>query len=137
MIIHAAAHLLADGDLSGGLRNLWDIDRLLREFCRAEDDFVLHLVEEAYSHGLGPVVTAALRLSQQIFGTPLKSYVTPSRIDHARRPSDSLLRKRLLARNGWGQGARPATRLGFYVRSHWLRMPPLMLARHLWIKARR
>ena len=23
-----------------------------------------------------------------------------------------------------------------YVRSHWMRMPPLLLARHLWIKAR-
>ena len=30
MIVHAAAHLFADGDLAGGLRNLWDIDRLLR-----------------------------------------------------------------------------------------------------------
>ncbi len=25
MIVHASAHLLADGDLAGGLRNLWDI----------------------------------------------------------------------------------------------------------------
>ena len=33
MIVHAAAHLFADGDLAGGLRNLWDIDRLLREFA--------------------------------------------------------------------------------------------------------
>ena len=24
-----------------------------------------------------------------------------------------------------------------YLRSHWLRMPPLLLARHLWIKSRR
>src|SRR3546814_213941 len=33
MIIHAAAPLFAHGDLAGGLRNLWDIDRLLREFA--------------------------------------------------------------------------------------------------------
>ena len=33
IIVHAAAHLFADGDLAGGLRNLWDIDRLLREFA--------------------------------------------------------------------------------------------------------
>ena len=43
---------------------------------------------------------------------------------------------RLLARNGWGQPVRPLLRFAFYVRSHWLRMPPLMLARHLWTKAR-
>ena len=30
IIVHAAAHLFADGDLAGGLRNLWDIDRLER-----------------------------------------------------------------------------------------------------------
>ena len=36
MIVHAAAHLFADGDLAGGLRNLWDIDRLLREFAAAD-----------------------------------------------------------------------------------------------------
>ncbi len=45
--------------------------------------------------------------------------------------------RRLLARDGWGRATRPATRLGFYVRSHMLRMPPLMLARHLWTKARK
>jgi hypothetical protein len=52
-------------------------------------------------------------------------------------PSDRLFERRLLARNGWGQGIRKPLRLAFYVRSHWLRMPPLMLARHLWTKARR
>jgi hypothetical protein len=32
---------------------------------------------------------------------------------------------------------RPVLRFAFFVRSHWMRMPPLMLARHLLIKARR
>ena len=50
---------------------------------------------------------------------------------------DRLFALRLLARNGWGQETRPIVRLAFYVRSHWLRMPPLMLARHLWVKATR
>ena len=40
MIVHAAAHLFADGDLAGGLRNLWDIDRLLREFGGAGRGFL-------------------------------------------------------------------------------------------------
>jgi len=44
---------------------------------------------------------------------------------------------RLIARNGWGQERRKLLRFAFYVRSHWLRMPPLMLARHLLIKTRR
>ena len=32
MIVHAAAHLLADGDLAGGMRNLWDIHCLIGQF---------------------------------------------------------------------------------------------------------
>jgi len=51
--------------------------------------------------------------------------------------SDRLYIRRLLARDGWGRQGHAFTRLGFYVRSHWLRMPPLMLARHLLIKATR
>ena len=50
MIVHAAAHLFADGDLAGGLRNLWDIDRLLREFD--SDDFRQGLTERARLHQL-------------------------------------------------------------------------------------
>ncbi|MFT3978814.1 MAG: nucleotidyltransferase family protein, partial [Sphingomonas bacterium] len=37
MVVHAALHLFADGDLSGGLRNLWDIDRLVREFTARDE----------------------------------------------------------------------------------------------------
>ncbi len=130
MVIHAAAHLFADGDLAGGLRNLWDIDRLCREFGEREDDFYLSLAEEAPFHGLGRSVMLALRLSNRLFATPV-------RLGLAAQPSDRLYLRRLLARDGWGRATRPATRFGFYVRSHWLRMPPSLLARHLWIKARR
>jgi hypothetical protein len=51
--------------------------------------------------------------------------------------SDRPFARRLLARNFWGQESRKGLRFAFYVRSHWLRMPPMMLARHLWVKARR
>jgi hypothetical protein len=40
----------------------------------------------------------------------------------------------MTARDGWGRPTRAFIRLIFYIRSHWLRMPPLMLARHLWVK---
>jgi len=137
IVTHAAAHLFADGDLAGGLRNLWDIDRLCREFAENQDDFFLCLVEDAWFEGLGPHVLRALRLSHHLFGTPVPAYRQPLRIDLDLNPADRLFIRRLLVRDGWGGQRRPVTRLGFYIRSHWLRMPPLMLARHLWIKARR
>jgi hypothetical protein len=130
MIVHAAAHLLADGDLAGGLRNLWDIDRLLREFAAADEDFWARLGERARLHQLRPAVGRALRLARRLYGTPVDLALAGRT-----RPSDLLFERRLLARNGWGQPTRKALRLAFYVRSHWMRMPPLLLARHLWTKA--
>jgi hypothetical protein len=137
MVIHAAAHLIADGDMAGGLRNLWDIDRLCREFADNQDDFYLSLVEQAHFHGLGPQVTRALRCSSRLFGTPVTSYSKPMRVDFAPIHNDKLFIRRLTARDGWGRETRAFTRLAFYVRSHWLRMPPLKLARHLWVKWRK
>jgi hypothetical protein len=131
MAVHAAAHLFADGDLAGGLRNLWDIDRLLRQFSSDQPyDFWEALEGRAERHGLLAAVRRAVRLASDLYMTPV-----PVRW----RRSDALdppFRRRLLARDGWGRPTRPALRLAFYVRSHWLRMPPLMLARHLWVKAR-
>ena len=130
MIVHAAAHLFADGDLAGGLRNLWDIDRLLREFG-VDPDFWPKLARHAKRHDLEKPVARALRLSAALYGTPVYGGDAKLRI------ADCLYRSRLLARDGWGRTTRKLTRLAFYVRSHWIRMPPLLLARHLWIKARR
>ncbi len=130
MIVHAATHLFADGDLAGGLRNLWDIDRLLRQFA-ATPDFWTELHERAVRHQMLSPVQRAGRLADDLYGTPVpKSW----RIWNS---GDPLFKARLLARDGWGRATRPALRLGFYVRSHWLRMPPFMLARHLWTKARK
>jgi hypothetical protein len=131
MIVHAAAHLIADGDLAGGLRNLWDIDRLLRQFAAADPGFWATLDQRARRHQLRGAVRRAVRLAHQLYATPVPEGW------RARRPADALFRARLLARNAWGQEKRKGLRLAFYVRSHWLRMPPLMLARHLWTKATR
>jgi len=126
MIVHASAHLFADGDLAGGLRNLWDIRCLLEEFGE-QAGFADALGGAAERHGLGGAVARARQLAGHMFGGE------PARV----RWDDRLVVRRLLARDGWGRETRPVTRLGFYVRSHALRMPPAMLARHLWTKARR
>lgn len=127
IIIHAAAHLFADGELDGGLRNLWDIDRLVREFDQ-DDAFWNSLNQRATQHQLGRVVDRALRLAHALYDTPVRTRVRW-------QWTDALFRARLLARNGRGQNTRRPLRFAFYVRSHVLRMPPLLLVRHLWIKA--
>ena len=132
MVLHSIAHLFADGDLAGGLRNLWDINHLLRDFSAADEEFWPQLDSRAKVHGLVDELARALRLAAALYDTP----VDPSL---AGRPglTDSLYVRRLLARDGYGRETRKFTRFAFYVRSHWLRMPPLMLARHLWTKWRK
>lgn len=130
-VLHAVAHLFADGDLAGGLRNLWDIDRLLREGA-SEAGFWTRLGERARRHQLGRALARALRLARRLYGTPVDA-----RLAGRLRLADRLFLRRLLARDEWGRATRPLTRFAFYARSHWLRMPPLMLARHLGVKLRR
>lgn len=123
MICHSVAHLFADGDLAGGLRNLWDIHCLLEEF--AGEGFEARLIERARLHGLGHEVARALRLREALYGAGGRLTVV-----------DRLFLRRLTARDGWGRQTRKLTELGFYLRSHRLRMPPAMLLRHLWTKWR-
>ena len=124
MVLHSVAHLFADGDLAGGLRNLWDIHRLLDEFT--DDDFIEPLAARVQRHGLVAELSRAVRLADHLYGNGASLTAI-----------DRLFLRRLLARDGWGRATRPVTRLGFYVRSHWLRMPPAMLARHLLTKWRK
>jgi hypothetical protein len=131
MVVHAAAHLFADGDLAGGLRNLWDIDRLLRHFAAADPDFWQRLHQRAGRHQMLSPVLRAGRIANELYGTPVPE---SWRVWDS---ADPLFKARLLARDGWGRATRPGLRFGFYVRSHALRMPPLMLARHLLTKARK
>jgi hypothetical protein len=122
-ICHAAAHLFADGDLAGGLRNLWDVH------CLVEEGDVGGLEARAADHGLGRVVERAVRLADRLYGTGIS-------VEGTDRSGDQWYLRRLLARDGWGRPTRKLTRFGFYVRSHWLRMPPLLLAQHLFRKWR-
>ena len=123
MICHAAAHLFADGDLAGGLRNLWDVHCLVEEFGTAG------LGARAAHHGLGAAVARALRLANHLYGD--------GNAEGLGARGDTLYLRRILARDAWGRPARKLTRLGFYVRSHAIRMPPAMLARHLFTKWRK
>ncbi len=120
MIVHAAAHLFADGDLAGGIRNLWDVRCLVDQFGTSGLD------SRAAHHGLSREVARALRLATALFGEGAKL-----------GPADHAYLRRITARDGWGRAIRPLTRQAFYMRSHWLRMPPAMLARHLWTKWRK
>ncbi|HKX87791.1 MAG TPA: nucleotidyltransferase family protein [Sphingopyxis sp.] len=131
MAVHCAAHMLADGDLQGGLRNLWDFHTMTRDFAAADPAFWSKLDGRARMHGLQAAVQRAVRLSRDLYGAAL-----PGGCDR-QDPADVWFRRRLLARDDWGRVTQPLLEQAFYIRSHWLRMPPAMLARHLWTKWRK
>jgi hypothetical protein len=127
MACHCAAHLFADGDLAGALRNLWDFHCLTQEFAASDSGFRARLSLRAKRHGLTAAVERAQRLADLLYGSGCDRLTV----------IDRLFIRRLTARNGYGQQTRKFTRLVFYIRSHALRMPPMMLARHLWTKWRK
>ena len=120
MVIHAAAHLFADGDLSGGMRNLWDIR------CLVEASPLDGLEAQARMHGLLSETERALRLSGVLFGEQKQRGLV-----------DRLYIARLTARDGWGRETHKLLRFAFYIRSHLIRMPFALLARHLFTKWRK
>lgn len=132
MTLHCVAHLFADGDLAGGLRNLWDFHCLVSEFSSTKADYWDLLDSRSMLHQLAPHLDIAMRLSHRLYGTDIQGYNLG-----VQRISTEFYIRRLTARNGRGQKTRKFTRLVFYIRSHWLRMPPMMLAKHLWTKWRK
>jgi len=136
MVLHSAAHLFQDGDLGGGARDLIDLDDLLRHFGR-EPGFWDQLVDRAAEQDLGRPLFYALRFVQRFLHTPIPeaTLAKASSLGPGRRVR--WLMDRLVARaiaptlpSDVGMGKSLACWL-LYVRSHWLRMPPRLLAAHL------
>jgi len=142
MVLHSAAHLFWDGDLLKPLRNLWDIHALLGEFGQ-DAAFWPALEARARHHGLARTLGYALRYARRLFGTAVPGDVLArSEAALPARPVLWLMDRLFLAVfantgvAGGGFFVRVA-RLLLRARSHWLKMPPGLLARHLWTKWRR
>lgn len=131
MLCHCAAHLMADGDLAGGLRNLWDMHCLLSQFSKEDPDIWTKLEKRAVDHQLEQAVRRSVWHAHDFYGTDIPPFWQKS------VPWSGAFRQRLLARDGYGRETHKLTRQVFYIRSHWLRMPPVMLAKHLWTKWRK
>jgi hypothetical protein len=140
MVLHSAVHLFHDGEFDRGLRDLLDIHRLLQEFAPAPG-FWDSLPVRARELGLGRPLFYALRYSMLMLGTPVPSQVVVRSADWAPVWPLRLLMDQLFTRALLPQHASCDSRLGglarffLYLRANWLRMPPLMLARHLLRKA--
>lgn len=138
-VLHACAQLFQDSDCAGRLRDLADIDSLLGEFRRI-DQFWEQLLERSHLHGLGRSLFYSLRYAKRYLGTEVPAEVlgaTSAPPVPVLRLMDALVHRALLPTHP----DRPppvavrAARGMLFLRSHWLRMPPLLLARHAATKA--
>lgn len=75
MVLHAASHLMLNSEFDRGLRDIWDIDLLFRQFSLSSLNFSDSLMKRAASVGLEKIVQQALFLANYFFGTPIPEWV--------------------------------------------------------------
>jgi hypothetical protein len=140
MLLHSMTHLFMNDDMSHALRDLSDLDLLLGHFG-AQPDFWDGLVDRAAALDLTRPLYYGLRYTSKVWGREAPAAVTRRLNTHApaaplRWLMDTIWLRVL--RSPHASAAPPWQALALFalsVRGHWLRMPPLLLVRHLTIKA--
>ena len=140
MLLHSATHLFHEGDFDKGLRDLFDLDALFRQFGE-KPDFWRKLVPRAVLLGLTRPLYYAIRYTTLMLGTPVPASVVQAA--EVGRPSplvkqvmDACYLRALRPLHPSTAGAANwLARFALYVRSHWIRMPFHLLAYHLGRKA--
>ena len=140
MVLHSATHLFHDGELEHGLRDLVDLDALLRHFGK-DEKFWDALIERAVEMELVRPLYYALRYIRATLQTPipesaLKASVALGRPALIAPLMDALFERALMPDHPSCEDRFTAlARWLLYVRAHYLRMPLHLLLPHLLRKA--
>jgi hypothetical protein len=134
MLLHSATHLFHDGEITGGLRDLLDINDLLIHFG-GESGFWSDLISRAELLDLTRPLFFALRFSKALLQTLIPEDVIRESERFAPNPiarafMDAAV-TRVLTTHHTDRASAPIAAWLLYVRSHWLRMPPRLLLPHL------
>ncbi|RZJ85216.1 MAG: hypothetical protein EOO64_01440 [Massilia sp.] len=141
LVLHSAVHLFSEGETDHGLRDLLDLHRLLLHFG-ATPAFWDGLAARAVQLQLARPLFYALRYCNRLLGTAVPAEVLAEAAT-AGRPfapllalMDGLFLRALVPPHpSCADRLTPLAQGALYLRGNWLRMPPLMLARHLFHKA--
>ena len=141
MVLHSATHLFYEGEYDHGLRDLFDLHRLLCHFGATEPGFWAALPQRAQELELTRPLFYALRYCSRLLGTPVPAAAVEAAAGG--RPQrvllclmDGLFTRALRPMHpGCADLMTPVADGLLYIRGNWLRMPPLMLSRHLFHKA--
>jgi hypothetical protein len=140
MVLHSICHLMHNEIVRHALRDLTDIDLLLRHGAD-QPGFWPEVTRRARELDLARPLYYALHHARNLLGTPVPQAALAEAASAAPGPLTGALTHRLW-QHAWraahpsmgGPGTAPA-RMLLYVRAHWLRMPPALLLRHLFVKA--
>lgn len=140
LVIHSALHGFYSGEFMNCYRDILDIHELVTDLSRQDAEFWSKLVSRTQVLGVGRAVFYALRYAARYFETPIAPDVLA--VTREWGPSSVLVTAMDRAINAaflpdlppnlWQRAALQA----LYARSHWIKMPPGLLARHLWTKFR-
>ena len=140
MVIHSATHLFHEGEFHHGLRDLWDLDHMLRDFPGRDPQFWDNLVARARQLDLLGPLFHGLTYSQKVFSTPIPPEVLADAGSWSRTLRKPLMDFLFLRafRPDQPECRLPLTGMALnllYIRSHYLRMPLYLLVPHLVRKA--
>lgn len=140
IVLHTMTHLMFASDLADRLRDLVDIDILLRYFAEQDDGFWCELILRAEQMDLSRPTFYALRYTNRLLGTPVPTAILQSIADKSPPAIIIWIMDLLVPRALYPQHPdlpnhmTGLARLLLYMRSHWISMPPLLLVRHLTYK---
>ena len=137
LVLHSATHLFHDSEFEHALRDLVDMDGLIREFS-VEPDFLTTLVKRAHLLDLGRPLHYALKYCKIFLHTPIdegtleRAEEMGSQSSVVRAIMDAVVMQSvgsvLQERPNWRSHA---AQFLMYVRAHFLRMPLHLLIPHL------
>ncbi len=135
LILHSAVHLVVSDELRGGLRDLFDIHQLYLHYRDREADFDQRLAERARELGVARPFWYVVQAAHRLLGTPFPPSLLEPPPGEAPGALTARLMNHLVAKvltPRLPTEPRPAlAQWLLYVRSHWVRMPPGLLASHL------
>lgn len=135
MTLHSMTHLFHEGELEHGLRDLLDINLLLKHFSHTDDTFWDALTPRAHELNLEIPLYYGLKYSALLLNTPVpeKLLNNPNKkTPQFTRLMDFLFLRALMPNHtSCNQTFTGLARWMLYVRSHYLRMPFYLLIPHL------
>lgn len=135
MLLHNAVHLFMNDELRGGLRDVMDFRDLFEHFLHQDTEFEQQLLARARQLGCGRPLYYAVSSAQRLAGlVPSEGLLREVERDAPPYPVARIMAwliEQALAPQRLGLKRSGLANQLLFVRSHWVRMPPRMLVRHL------